>query len=267
MKKIKIILGVFVLLAMAYSGGWLYMAKKINRAIDQFYLVDAPNQGIIFLDERPALTGFPLRPTIEYKGGFETNKYLFEFKKIEITGFPIPNFPVKIEVFGLEARNEDGELLATEIILHNKNTRKFIILDHAATTFSVPQFAPQSLFRADIEKWKDEVGEIAIKDFMLERFSVKVHGNGTIGLDDNLQIDMNIKTKTRGYEDIIHFFVSHDIMNPLMGSVAMSGFNAIAQTDDESNEKFIELDFTVKNQEISLGSIKLHTLPLIQWPG
>ena len=266
MKKIKIIIGIFILLAATYSGGWFYMAHKINRAIDQFYLVDGPNQDILFIAERPKLSGFPLTPTVTYSSGVETKNYTLAFKEIVFTGFPIPQFPMKIEIFGNDRLNEQGEVFRQNIEFYNLNTNNSLILEHVELIFITPESAPLSAHRVSIEKWKKEVDQIDIKNIFIKADDIKVKGQGYLALDDNLQLDVNLLTRSYNYADIVNYFVSVGTIKPFIGAMSISGLDSAAKTDPTNNEKYVELDFMVKDNLISLGPLKLKKLEPIKWP-
>ena len=250
MKKIKILLSVFVLIGAFYSGAWFYMAHVLGQKLDQFYYGDAAAMGIKLYGPEPEISGFPFAPKITYLHGFEKDSTYVSFDELIIEGFPIPSLPITMSAPNGAIIEKDGMNM---------------VMDYADLKFITPKSLPKSGYRYHVEKWQKEVGKINITSSKITYKDLSINSKGYLGLDSNLQLDVFLNTKTYDYETLINFFISTGTIKPFVGALTLSGMNGMAKTDEQTGEKFVDLDFVVKKQQVAFGPIKLKNLPPIQW--
>jgi hypothetical protein len=252
MKKVKITLLILVIFSGLYSGAWYYMSHVIDQKITQFYYGDAPMKKITLYGTPPRISGFPFQPKITYNGGLEKDGVKIYFKELIVTGFPIPNLPLTLSFpHGINIKNDNN----------NAN----LYFDYADVKVTTPKSVPKSGYEYHIKKWQKEVGQIKVVSSKLSSGDTIINSHGTAGLNDNLQLDLSINTRSFGYEEIINFFVSSGTIKPFVGALTLSGMNGMAQIDEASGKKFVDLDFIIKDQQMSFGPIKIATIPPIQW--
>jgi hypothetical protein len=228
------------------------MAQRIDDYLTQYYTVDGPAEGIQFYGEKPVVSGFPFAPVVTYKDGFEKDNVLIYFDTLIISGFPIPSLPIMIEASG-------------DIQLVNQNIKEKIKADKIDLKFIMPRYFPRSAQKQDIAQWQQDVGTVEIMGADFINSEVNIHGEGLLGLDQNLQLSSHLKTKTYGYESAINFFVGLGTVKPFVGALAISGLNSIALTDPTTYKNYVELTIMVKNRELFFGPIKIDSLPQIEW--
>jgi hypothetical protein len=252
MKTLKIILSIFILLSCVYSGAWFYMAHIINQKLTQFHYGDAPQMGINFYSEIPRVSGFPFEPKIIYRDGFKRDEIFIYFDELVIKGFPIPTRPISVSAPNdFRIKSLDGSIN--------------IALDYVDLEFIAPKSLPQSGYEFHIKQWQEEVGKIDVIRYNFASKNLIVNSKGSVGLDDNLQLDVFLNTKTFDYESFINFLVSIGTIQPFVGALSLSGMNSIAQKDKISGEKFVDLDFKIKDQQMSFGPIDITKISPIRW--
>lgn len=255
MKKLSLIfIAIIIISAVLYSSAWYYMAGKINQHVTQFYKVNGPIQGISFYGEFPEISGFPFAPRITYKKGFFTKNYTANFDTLVVSGFPIPGQIITANILG-------------KLYIQRKDLQKSIVLKQPMVQLIMPASVPKSSYQHDIQEWQEEVGKIEIIQTLLGYDDFLFKAKGIIGLDRNLQFMANLDTRTYGYESFINFFIYTGTIKPAIGALTLSGLNAVAQTDKTTNQKFVEMNLMVQNQQLSLGPIKLkNKFGKKEWP-
>ncbi len=226
------------------------MAHQINKSIDQFYNVDGPAQGIEFYGSQPNVTGFPFKPTILYEKGIRVQDTYIYFSSISIKAFPIPNLPLNI-------LTPDGANI--------KYDNHIVALDYIDASFKIPKSLPNSIKKNDIKKWQENVGFIELLESQITKEDLIIKSKGLIGLDNILQLDVTLDLNLQGYESFIQTLVEMDAIKPFVGALTLSGMNGMALTDAKSGQKYVTIDFTIQNQQATLGPIKIGNLPPIQW--
>lgn len=252
MKTLKVIFAFFILIAIAYSGAWWFMAREVNAYVEQYYNIDGPAENIVFYGDKPTLSGFPFAPVITYHDGFEKNNVLVYFDTLTLSGFPIPAFPMSIKANG-------------NIKMVNQNIKADIKADDIDLTFLTPKSFPQNAIKETVTAWQKDVGQIDITDANFIAGDVNINGSGFIGLDDSLQLHVGLKTKTYGYAEAIQFFVDAGTVKPMIGTLTTVGLNSLAKQDETKNKPFVELDIAITNQQMFFGPIKIDDLPRIAW--
>jgi len=54
-------------------------------------------------------------------------------------------------------------------------------------------------------------------------------------------------------------------ITPMAANIALMVLNGMAQTDEETGQKFVEFDILILNNKLSLGPIKAMKIPKITW--
>jgi len=252
-KTIKLIVTLILIMPFLYTAAWLYMASEINKSIDQFYDIDAPQAGYNLYGDKPKTSGFPFKPIITYKKGFTDGIVNITFDKLTITSLPISNQTLDLEI----------DTLAVQ----DKNTGQFYEIDNISTTVIIPKSLPATWTKANVTSWQKDVGQIKIKSLELNKNSMITQANGTIGLDSQLQPITDLHAKMADYDKLLHFLaVETSEITSLQAAIARSVLDSMAETDEATGQKFVEFDIKIKDRKLSLGPIQSMRLPKINWP-
>ncbi len=236
-----------------YSGFWLHMARALNEEIDQFYNIDGPSMGYQFYGNKPALSGFPFKPVITYQKGLKNGDLKIQFNELKISAFPLPSRPLKVTI--------------DKISIQNKYDGKLYEADEFKTTFIIPKYLPNKMTQSEVRAWQKNVGEIIFKNIELGKNDMLVKASGPIGLDENLQPTLNLKTVMTDFDKLIDFMtVVTSEISTMQAAVASTVLNSMAQTDEKTGQKFVEFSVKINNQKLSLGPIQTVEIPEINWP-
>lgn len=239
-------------LAVLYTGGWFFMAYKINQSMGQFYTTDAPALGYKFYGEQPKVYGFPLAPTITYTKGFENKSALVTFDELTVKGFPIPTFSLDL-------------MIRNNLNIQDKNTRQSIDLDFLTARILIPTSLPKSSHQVDIQEWQESVGAIDVKDFTTAKSGMTIKAAGTIGLDTQLQPTLYQDATIKGHEALIEFLVETGALKPLPAALALSALNAMVQENPKTKEREVNLSIKIQDRVLFLGPMRTISLPRVNW--
>lgn len=253
MKLFKHVFFLTLIGSIIYCGAWLHMAKKLNSEIDQFFDVDGPLMGYELYGDKPLLSGFPFKPVITYQKGLANDDVKIQFEEIKISGFPLPSFPLDITIDQLAFQDTyQGQIYEA---------------DEFRTTLIIPKYFPNEMTRPQLAAWQQEVGEIIFKNIELGKNNMFVKASGPIGLDQNLQPTLNLKTIMTDYDKLIHFMAAETSeLSTMQAAIAKTVLDSMAKTDEATGKKFVEFDLKIDSQKLSLGPIQAVEIPTVNWP-
>lgn len=253
MKKLILIPVILIsLLASIYVGGWLYMERKIEHGIIQFFNNIGPSFDMTFTGQRPIISGFPGVPVLTYEGGFTSPVSNLRSEKIIFKGYPLPNFPVTIKSEGdMFYWNTSNNLVGA--------TNEFFL------KFKMPSSFPKSKKAYHIQEWQKSVGNIEIMEFFIKSDHSEIRTSGHIGLDNDLQSTCDLSFKVSGYKVIIDYLTKEKIISPLHAALMLTFLNATAEQDNTSGNNQVTLDTTIKDNLLFINSLKVTNTPTINW--
>ncbi len=249
----KKLLFFIIAIPLIYSGIWFYIAHQIKKEAHYLYDVEAPNNGYQFLGDKPKISGFPAKHTITLEKGLQIENTKIEFDTATIKTIPLPNQPIEVNV--------------NQIAIYDDVVKQLYEIDTLEATIIAPKSLPTTLTQKDLVPWQQQVGTIEFKDIKIVKNEMRVHAHGPIGLDENLQPAIHLKTKMTDYDKLIHFMTAETSeLSPIAGAIALSVLNGMAQTDKDTGQKYVEFDFIAKDQKLTIGPIKSMRVPRITWP-
>lgn len=252
-KTVQLTLSSFFIAAIIYTTLWFYIGSQIkNEAID-FYQNAEKDFGYTFHGKEPKLSGFPLKPTISYKEGFEKNGVNITFKKLTVTAIPIPFQPLDIHIQDLK--------------FQTRKDKKIHSIDNVTAQMIIPKSLPEKFSKNHLTSWQKEVGNIKIRSLELNKNAMKTIARGTIGLGQNLQPTLNLTTQITEYEKLIDFMSNEtDEINQLQATIARGVLNSLSTTDKSTGQKTVSIDIIIKNRKLSLGPVRTIKFPKVNWP-
>lgn len=234
-----------------YCGSWFFIAQKLKEGVNQFYEIDGVAQGYKFHGDKPALSGFPFKPVMTYTKGFSKDDLNVQFEKLTVSAFPFPYQPLYIKI--------------DELSIHPEPRGQLYEINELTSTLIIPKSLPSNMTQAQLIPWQKEIGKINIKSLEINKNSMMTTAHGFIGLDNSLQPTLSLDTTIQNYENLIRFMsVETDELKPIPAAIALGVLNGMAETDEATGKKFVQVDIIIKNQKLRLGPINL-SIPTVRW--
>ena len=252
MKFIKSFFIVIIFLTLVYLSGWLYLAHKTNKEIDMAFEEAQTNETIEFYGEKPKVSGFPAKPSLTYKKGLKYGDMDITFDDFTVTASPLPG--------------QDLDFKFDNLFMRNTLSEQNLEINELSGTIKIPKSIPETMTKEHLVPWQKDVGQIYFKDIYINKNSMIARAEGPIGLDENLQPTMLLKSKITDYDKLITFMAKEaSELSPIAAGVARVVLDGMAKTDETTGQKYVEFDILIKDRKLSLGPIKAIKLPKIEW--
>ena len=188
------------------------------------------------------------------KNTFSTKKFRLMAERLFSDNFSskIPTLNIQ---FDLEELNFDGtgalpfgdviKRLSTSIKVFGKIRSPFDILS--------------------LEKWSDDGGIIEFESIEGNYGPIEFNANGTLTLDDKLQILAAFSAKVRGINVAIDRLTQAQIIQPSDAAMAKIFLSIFSKNLSDNGSLFVTLPLNIQNGQLSIHHIKLLNVPKIEW--
>ena len=188
------------------------------------------------------------------KNTFSTKKFRLMAERLFSDNFSskIPTLNIR---FDLEELNFDGtealpfgdviKRLSTSIKVFGKFRSPFDILS--------------------LEKWSDDGGIIEFDSIEGNYGPIEFNANGTLTLDDKLQILAAFSAKVRGINVAIDRLTQAQIIQPSDAAMAKIFLSIFSKNLSDNGSLFVTLPLNIQNGQLSIHHIKLLNVPKIEW--
>jgi len=188
------------------------------------------------------------------KNTFSTTKFRLMAERLFSDNFS-SNIPTLNIQFDLEELNFDGtealpfgdviKRLSTSIKVFGKIRSPFDILS--------------------LEKWSDDGGIIEFDSIEGNYGPIEFNANGTLTLDDKLQILAAFSAKVRGINVAIDRLTQAQIIQPSDAAMAKIFLSIFSKNLSDNGSLFVTLPLNIQNGQLSIHHIKLLNVPKIEW--
>ncbi len=230
-----------------YTLSWVAFTKRAEAYLNQAWM----NKSIEITGEQPRFTGYPSVPESRFSG---TIKHPSGFH-LTIPDLYYSGFPLLHQLQFIEAKK--GFQLSAPFLEQDLN------LDYAALQIIFPYRFPMTPRKQDIEKWQKSNSPIIIPAMIFSAGHISATGQGTISLDDNLQIKADFDVHVTGMNTLL------DELEGIQGkktiAVARSFLNMMSKTDEKTGEQYFETTLKIQNRGLYFGPMRLSGLPEIKW--
>ena len=244
-------LAALAVLICAYLALWIYSVRWFEAEIDRVY-ANANEDSFRFVGPKPALGNFPFVPEVYYTGGFQAGNAIIAFHEMKLRGYPIPGLT-------LHATFPSG------IALDGLADPKVWNLDELNIDLAIPFSWPRSFTYEDLTRWRDSGGNVTVRSYSIVKGLMLASGDGKLALDEALQPVFALNTQLRGYESFIQEQAQAGAIPPFAAAIATAMFNGMAQTDEQTGEKSVNVSVSVRNRMLQVGSMQILVLPEIAW--
>ena len=189
------------------------------------------------------------------KNKFSTKKFRLMAERLFSDNFSskIPTLNIQ---FNLEELNFDGigalpfgdviKLLSTRIKVFGKIRSPFDILS--------------------LKTWSNDGGIIEIESIEGNYGPIEFAADGTLTLDDKLQILAAFSTKVRGINVAIDRLTQAQIVQPSDAAMAKIFLRIFSKNLSDKGSPFVVLPLNIQNGQLSIHHVKLLNVPKIEWP-
>lgn len=119
---------------------------------------------------------------------------------------------------------------------------------------------------ACLAEWRDSGGVFEFNEISAAFGALVLEGGGTMALDALLQPQGAFSLRVSGYEETLTALAGRGVMEP--GEAAMAGFilNAMAKKPDGGGPPYVAAPVSIQESAVSIGPLKVGTLPRLRWP-
>ena len=169
------------------------------------------------------------------------------------------NFSSKIPTlniqFDLEELNFDGtEVLPFGDVIKRLSTR-IKVFGKIRSPFDI----------LSLKKWSDDGGIIEFESIEGSYGPIEFNANGTLTLDDKLQILAAFSTKVRGINVAIDRLTQAQIIQPSDAAMAKIFLSIFSKNLSDNGSPFVILPLNIQNGQLRIHHVKLLNIPKIEW--
>ena len=231
-----------------YSMAWYTFTKRAEIYLDALW---SDKADFTISGERPRLRGYPFVPTSTFSGEVE---HLASGTKIVTPQLIFSGFPAPQQTLTLNA--PQGIRIASNFLERELN------FDYAYLQFKSPTL-PSSNAYEDISAWQKKGRTFIIEQIILKSGKIYARGEGTLSLDDNLQLSGNITARVVGMDVLFDDLAAEKGERTI--AIARNFFNMMSQVDEKTGEKYFETSLKIQNRGLYFGPMRISGLPEIKW--
>ena len=123
-----------------------------------------------------------------------------------------------------------------------------------------------SLREESIKEWQKNKGSIAIEWISLVAPPLGFDGNGTIGLDEKLQISADIPLQIKGVDVLIANLTERKIITGKEALMVQGLAQVLNEKDPETGEPIMNANLSIQKRGVFIGPMRIATLQQIVWP-
>ena len=116
-----------------------------------------------------------------------------------------------------------------------------------------------------LENWRDNGGVIDFESLEGNYGPLEIKSNGTIALDDKLQILAVFSARIRGILAAIRHLENTNAIKPLDAAIVKIMFNSLSQLSSVNGSTSVDLPLNIQNGELTVHQFKVLNIPLINW--
>ena len=116
-----------------------------------------------------------------------------------------------------------------------------------------------------LKKWSNDGGIIEFESIEGNYGPIEFNANGTLTLDDKLQILAAFSTKVRGVIVAIDRLTQAQIIQPSDAAMAKIFLSIFSKNLSDNGSPFVTLPLNIQNGQLSIHHIKLLNVPKIEW--
>lgn len=253
-KTLATVLSFTMMILIAYTSLWFYGQGLVKRHVDRF-ITDAAEDGLIFQDGTPQITGFPFEYNIYYSGEL----------LMDSTGETIDIPSLSIRSFFFLDENIEIEL-AQGASVKSSNDPWINSIDYFYTNLIIPESLPADMTQEGLRDWYNNNGSITFDQTTLIKDELKANARITLELNDNLQPDVVADGRIYGAVTFIDHLTRKGYLEPKDQLFVTTIISPLSRKDETSGEKYTAISIRLRNQSVLVGPLQVASFPVYRWP-
>lgn len=241
------VIAISILIFGIYSLAWFAVTKQISAYINHI----VQQKEVTVTGDIPHFIGYPSVPEAHFSGIIEHKSGM----KVITSELNYRGFPTLGQVQTLESLK--GLKISANFLEQDLN------FDYAFLQLRLPYRLPASNKKEDVQAWQTLNSPIKIHQIILKSGNIYARGDGTIFLDEDLQISADINARVVGLDIFL------DELEKTQGSksiaLARNFYNMMSAIDEKTGEKYFETTLKIQKQGIFFGPMRVSGLPKLVW--
>lgn len=234
-----------LLVLVAYTGWWFYIAKTVRtqigatQEITHFKISGFPGNIVV--------TGAALLPQ-PVQG--------------QIHNIVVPSFILSSKPF----HNAEATLILPQgLYMDGGLDRDVWSLDYLHLQGPLPLDLPSTINQDSLSRWRDAGGMITINHFVVKKRDLNAEGAGTLTLDQALQPTGQVNARIRGHLGYIKFMTEKNLIDSKGAMLASTILGGLSSPDEESGEHHMDIGISLMNRTLYAGPLAVAQVPLLDW--
>lgn len=118
---------------------------------------------------------------------------------------------------------------------------------------------------AVLEKWRDRGGTLEFTSFDLDYAPLRIRGDGTIALDEDLQPIGAFAVKAEGFFDAVDALTRQGLIPAGVSFATKVTLGVLSKKPENGGQPYLDLALTVQDRTLYAGTIKLLTFAPVRW--
>jgi len=245
----------FVILTLfaVYSALWFYFASLIRENITR-NIEKLAEKNIIIDPVNYYVKGYPLEHIVVFEGKINDGFVTIDIPRLSSKGFLLPGRFVEISAL-------DGVERFTNEIQNNSSLK----IDEIRFELRIPDRIPSYFNKKEMSKWQEEENYILFRNIYAMITNMKLSGEGSIALDENLQPKALFNLKITDHELLLIKLKNEAIITEDAFKMFSLATRFISKIDEQTGKTYIDLPLILNKSILNIGPASLGHVGTIYW--
>jgi hypothetical protein len=216
---------------------------------------------------------YPLASIDQLQIRGELNSHFSQDYSVLLTGIQTPAW--KAQEISFAFTNDHRANNANEISLNVINVNSITALNNSSLPLTIENISLTANYLMPIKMkgnlvstlkdWADHDGVIDLENFNITWGDIRLEGNGSMSLDQEMQPLAALSVKIYGIEPILNVMVKQHIIHKSIVAIIKTALSLLKENDGGQQEKYYKIPISIQDRELSLAGIPIKTFDPIIW--
>lgn len=130
--------------------------------------------------------------------------------------------------------------------------------------FFIPNLRDGNL-STTLKDWSDHDGTIDLKSFSMTWGDIRLEGNGSLSLDQELQPLAALSVKLYGIDPVLNVMVQNNMIHKSIVPIIKTALSLLKENNGNHQENAYQIPISIQDRELSLAGIPIIKLDPINW--